>query len=420
MSIELDEVANAGGAPRRAVNLTPQARRLLEGPVLATLLGLAAPTVALMLLQGVIAAGEAAFVGRLGSHALAGVSLSFPLVMLMTTLSAGAYGGGVASGVARALGAGRGDDAAGLAGTAARDVGHLRRRLDGCHGAFRTVVLLRARGIRGGPGSRGPLLQRALPRGRSVLAVQCRRKRPARERQHGVPRRRGRGRRNRDVSDFAACHLRSGHGPRAGYHGGGLGRGWIQHGDGGRAATCGLGSRLRHAAEQPSARAAPALRVRDPSDLGAERGQYAGDQPYVHHSDCLGRAIWSGSDCRVRRRRTARVPVDPRGIRRGLGPGSPGRRERRPARETSRPRPPADAGRGAALGARGHAGWLALLPTCSRRPGWACSRRTALWRRSEARTWSGSGRPTPFSGWDWPCTSPRKAAGGRRSHCSPH
>src|SRR5258707_14415894 len=84
--------------------LTPQARRLLEGPVLETLLRLAAPTVALMLLQGVIATGEAAFVGRLGFHALAGVSLSFPLVMLMTTLSAGAYGVGVGVRGARALG----------------------------------------------------------------------------------------------------------------------------------------------------------------------------------------------------------------------------------------------------------------------------------------------------------------------------
>jgi putative MATE family efflux protein len=102
--------------PSRA--LAPQARQLLEGPVLPTLLKLAAPTAALMLLQGVIAAGEAAFVGRLGSAALAGVSLSFPLLMLMTTLSAGAYGGGVASGVARALGAGRSQDARRLAGTA--------------------------------------------------------------------------------------------------------------------------------------------------------------------------------------------------------------------------------------------------------------------------------------------------------------
>jgi putative MATE family efflux protein len=118
MATQLEETAWVGGSIGRTVTLTPQARRLLEGPVLATLLRLAAPTVALMLLQGVIAAGEAAFVGRLGSHALAGVSLSFPMVMLMTTLSAGAYGGGVASGVARALGAGRSDDAARVAGTA--------------------------------------------------------------------------------------------------------------------------------------------------------------------------------------------------------------------------------------------------------------------------------------------------------------
>src|SRR5262245_51525412 len=101
MATQLEEVARAGASPHRAATLTPQARRLVEGPVLTTLLRLAAPPVALMLLQAVIAAGEAAFVGRLGSGALAGVSLSFPLVMLMTTLSAGACGGGVASGVAR-------------------------------------------------------------------------------------------------------------------------------------------------------------------------------------------------------------------------------------------------------------------------------------------------------------------------------
>src|SRR5580698_8806195 len=118
MATQLKGTGRIGPNPNYTAALTPQARRLLEGPVLATLLRLAAPTVALMLLQGVIAAGEAAFVGRLGAHALAGVSLSFPLVMLMTTLSGGAYGGGVASGVARALGAGRVNDAARLAGTA--------------------------------------------------------------------------------------------------------------------------------------------------------------------------------------------------------------------------------------------------------------------------------------------------------------
>ena len=150
---------------------TPQARHLLEGPVLPTLLRLAAPTVALMLLQGVIAAGEAAFVGRLGSHALAGVSLSFPLVMLMTTLSAGAYGGGVASGVARALGAGRDDDAARLAGTALGLSAVLGLASTAAMMLFGRDLLRRAGGDRGGPGSRSPLLRRPLPRGRPVLAV---------------------------------------------------------------------------------------------------------------------------------------------------------------------------------------------------------------------------------------------------------
>jgi putative MATE family efflux protein len=118
MAIDFERVTQAGESMDCSVTLTPQVRRLLEGPVLTTLVRLAAPTVALMLLQGVIAAGEAALVGRLGPDALAGVSLSFPLVMLMTTLSAGAYGGGVASGVARALGVGRSDDAARLTGSA--------------------------------------------------------------------------------------------------------------------------------------------------------------------------------------------------------------------------------------------------------------------------------------------------------------
>jgi putative MATE family efflux protein len=137
------------------VSLTPQARRLLDGPVLATLLRLAAPTVALMLLQGVIAAGEAAFVGRLGSHALAGVSLSFPLVMLMTTLSAGAYGGGVASGVARALGAGRVEDARRLAGTALG--------LSALLGLASTVpVLLFGRACYAALGAAGPALEAAV------------------------------------------------------------------------------------------------------------------------------------------------------------------------------------------------------------------------------------------------------------------
>src|SRR5712691_1473682 len=139
--------------PSRA--LTPQARRLLEGPVLTTLLRLAAPTVALMLLQGVVAVSVDAFVGHLGFQALAGVSLSFPMVMLMTTLSAGAYGGGVAAGVARALGAGRTDDAAKLAGTALT--------LSVVLGLATTaVLLLLGRTIYAALGATGPALEAAV------------------------------------------------------------------------------------------------------------------------------------------------------------------------------------------------------------------------------------------------------------------
>ena len=58
---------------------------------------------------------ETYFVGQLGTDALAGVALVFPLVMLMQMMSAGAIGGGIASAIARALGGGRRSDANALA-----------------------------------------------------------------------------------------------------------------------------------------------------------------------------------------------------------------------------------------------------------------------------------------------------------------
>src|SRR5438034_7068272 len=86
-------------------------RRLLEGPIAPTLLALAAPNVVMLVAQVAISVLEAYFVGWLGADALAGVSVTFPLVMLMQTMSAGGMGGGVASAVARALGAGRATEA---------------------------------------------------------------------------------------------------------------------------------------------------------------------------------------------------------------------------------------------------------------------------------------------------------------------
>jgi putative MATE family efflux protein len=95
--------------------MAARTQRLLQAPVASTLLGLAAPNVLVMVLQAVVTTLDAVFVGWLGPAALAGVSLVYPLVMLMQTMSAGGMGGGVSSAVARALGAGRRAEAQALA-----------------------------------------------------------------------------------------------------------------------------------------------------------------------------------------------------------------------------------------------------------------------------------------------------------------
>jgi Na+-driven multidrug efflux pump len=86
-------------------------RMLLEGPIVPTLLRLGAPNVLVMLSQAAVGLIETYFIGKLGTDALAGMALAFPVVMLMTMLSAGAMGGAIASAIARALGARRREDA---------------------------------------------------------------------------------------------------------------------------------------------------------------------------------------------------------------------------------------------------------------------------------------------------------------------
>ena len=117
-SLASSAVALDGAAAARPAAAAPMAARtrlLLDGPVAPTLARLAAPNVLVMVLQAAVTTLDAIFVGWLGADALAGVSLVFPLVMLMQTMSAGGMGGGVASAVARALGAGRRADANALA-----------------------------------------------------------------------------------------------------------------------------------------------------------------------------------------------------------------------------------------------------------------------------------------------------------------
>ena len=83
-----------------------QTQRLLEAPILPMIARLAAPGLVLALFQTAVSIADTHFVGRLGTEALAGLALVFPLVMLLQMTSAGAMGGGVSSAVARALGGG--------------------------------------------------------------------------------------------------------------------------------------------------------------------------------------------------------------------------------------------------------------------------------------------------------------------------
>src|SRR5215468_10465877 len=87
---------------------------LLDGPVTKQLLALSWPVLIVLTLQTFVGVAETYFISFLGTDALAGVALVFPLFMLMTMMSNGGIGGGVSSAIARAIGAGRMRDAESL------------------------------------------------------------------------------------------------------------------------------------------------------------------------------------------------------------------------------------------------------------------------------------------------------------------
>lgn len=97
------------GLSAQAVN--PRTKMLLEGAIVPTLLRLAWPNILIMLIQASTGLIETWWVSRLGTDALAGMALVFPVFMMMQMLSGGAMGGGISSAIARSLGAGRRDSA---------------------------------------------------------------------------------------------------------------------------------------------------------------------------------------------------------------------------------------------------------------------------------------------------------------------
>jgi putative MATE family efflux protein len=101
----------APAVPKPAPARSAAAVAMLTGPIVPTLLRLAVPTLVVLIVQTMVGVIEAYFVSFLGTAALAGVALVFPILMLMQMMSNGGMGGGVASAVGRALGAGRRADA---------------------------------------------------------------------------------------------------------------------------------------------------------------------------------------------------------------------------------------------------------------------------------------------------------------------
>jgi len=93
----------------------PPAQSSLDGPLVSTLLRFAAPNLIQILVQSAVAIVEIFLVGRLGTDAVAGISVVFPIVTLLIGITIVALGGAVASAIARSLGAGDKSEAEALA-----------------------------------------------------------------------------------------------------------------------------------------------------------------------------------------------------------------------------------------------------------------------------------------------------------------
>jgi|SRR5215217_2983339 len=105
------EASSERGTPPAPGGASGIREALLHAPILPTLLKLAVPTTVVLVAQAFVGVAETWYVSFLGTDALAGVSLVFPIFMLMTMMSNGGIGSGVASAIARAVGANRREDA---------------------------------------------------------------------------------------------------------------------------------------------------------------------------------------------------------------------------------------------------------------------------------------------------------------------
>jgi putative MATE family efflux protein len=140
---------------KAATPATSRTQQMLHGALLPTLLRLATPNIVGLFAMTVVIGYDGYILGRLGADALAGIALVFPLSMLMMQMSGGGIGGAVTAAVARALGAGRDEEAGRLA---------QQSLLIACvfAAAFMGVLLGFGRGVYAAMGGRGAALDAAL------------------------------------------------------------------------------------------------------------------------------------------------------------------------------------------------------------------------------------------------------------------
>jgi Na+-driven multidrug efflux pump len=136
---------------------------LLQAPIVPLLFRLAWPNVLIMLAQASAGLIETWWIAKLGGQALAGMALVFPVVMLLTMISAGSLGGGISSAVARALGGGRQQEADGL-------VLHAIVINIVVGAIFSLVFLIFGKQIYSGMGGQGETLQAALTYSNVIFA----------------------------------------------------------------------------------------------------------------------------------------------------------------------------------------------------------------------------------------------------------
>jgi len=110
-SVAISAPSSAPRKPAASPAAAARTKMLLEGPILSTLLRLAAPNILTLLAFAGVITFDGFFLGRIGTNALAGASLAFPWVMMVLQTTNSGMGAGVSSAVARALGARRRDRA---------------------------------------------------------------------------------------------------------------------------------------------------------------------------------------------------------------------------------------------------------------------------------------------------------------------